>query len=176
MDELKLAFLSSVGLENNTIIRGAILVTDKDTKPVEFRVTGPVSPTNFQRTLYGDVLQEYILVEIIGIPLLNNLSEKPNILIVRDPLFFGISRLVNDLRLIRLFKEEEAQIDKKSKYEQLSSLGGKYEPLMVETSKEYEEELSDIRQQLSEVFKYRNLLEPFERVELACKQVHTQKV
>jgi len=57
MEELTIGFLSSAKFENDSVIRGAILVTDVETKPLEFRVTAPVRPTNFQKTLYGDILR-----------------------------------------------------------------------------------------------------------------------
>lgn len=56
---------------------------------MEFRVTAPIRPTNFQKTLYGDILTEHILVELVTIPWLDALSQKPGIVVVRDPLFLG---------------------------------------------------------------------------------------
>jgi hypothetical protein len=50
MDEISLGFLSSFDFENGTTVRGAILVTDDQTKPVEFRVTSPIRPSvNLQK-------------------------------------------------------------------------------------------------------------------------------
>ncbi|MGA8263260.1 MAG: hypothetical protein WB779_02345, partial [Ignavibacteriaceae bacterium] len=89
MELSNLAFLESYTLKDKEGIMGAILVTDSDTKPVEFRVTAPITPTNFQRTLYGNVLMEHILVELISAPLLNAVSLDLDIIIVRNPLFLG---------------------------------------------------------------------------------------
>ena len=72
----KMAFLDVYTFENNSGIMGAILVTDADTKPMEFRVTAPIKPTNFQKTLYGDVLLEHILVELAAVPLLSAINEQ----------------------------------------------------------------------------------------------------
>jgi len=87
MDLRKIAFLETYTLENDAGIMGAILVTDADTKPLEFRVTAPIKPTNFQRTLYGDVLLEHILTELVSVPLLNAINEEIDLILVRDPLF-----------------------------------------------------------------------------------------
>ena len=52
MEVANLAFIETYTLENDAGIMGAILITDPDTKPLEFRVTAPIKPTNFQKTLY----------------------------------------------------------------------------------------------------------------------------
>jgi len=175
MEELTIAFLSSVRFENDAVIRGAALITDVQTKPLEFRVTAPVHPTNFQKTLYGDILTEHILVELITIPLLKALSQKPDIVVVRDPLFLGANER-QDVPIVRVFKDGEARFTGNNKVEQLTSIGGKYEPILFETSKSLEAKLPELRKQLSEVFSRRSLLEPFDRIETALQQVHTQKV
>jgi len=55
MDLMRIAFLETYTFEEhpgdrqgNPGIMGAIIVTDPDTKPLEFRVTAPIKPTNFQ--------------------------------------------------------------------------------------------------------------------------------
>ena len=106
MEISKLAFLETYTLENNEGIMGAILVTDADTKPLEFRVTAPIRPTNFQKTLYRNVLMEHILVELVSVPLLNAINEQIDLILVRDPLFLG----VNDkqgVRVIKVFDEND---------------------------------------------------------------------
>ena len=47
--------------------------------------------------------------------------------------------------------------------------------MMIETSKKFEAELAPIRDQLNKLAEHRNLLEPFERLKLACEQVQQQK-
>ena len=76
MELRKIAFLETYNLEDEAGIMGAILVTDAETKPLEFRVTAPIKPTNFQKTLYGDVLLEHILTELVSVPLLNALTKR----------------------------------------------------------------------------------------------------
>jgi hypothetical protein len=175
MEELTVGFLSSAKFENDAVIRGAILVTDVETKPLEFRVTAPVRPTNFQKTLYGDILTEHVLVELVIIPLLNALSQKPHIVVVRDPLFLGGNER-QDVPIVRVFKDDELRFAGSNKAEQLTSIGGKYEPILVETSKALEPKLPELRKQLSEVFSKRSLLEPFDRIQTALQQVHSQKI
>lgn len=175
MAGLKIGFLASFRFENEAVVRGAVLVTDEHTKPVEFRVTSPVRPTSFQRTLYGDVLQEHILVELVGVPLLSALKESPSVVIVRDPLFLGVNSK-QDIPVVRLYREDEVSAGGDSNPEPLHAAGGKYDPVFMETSRQNEGLLPEIRKSLAEVFGQRNLLEPFDRIKTACQQVHEQKV
>lgn len=59
MEQTKLAFLSRLSFDNDSCIRGGILITDVNTKPLEFRVTAPIKPTSFQKTLYGKIIKDY---------------------------------------------------------------------------------------------------------------------
>lgn len=173
MPELTIAFLAGSRFENDSAIRGAILVTDDQTKPLEFRVTAPIRPTSFQKTLYGDILIEHILVELVTVPLLNTLSKKPDIVVVRDPLFLAANERQN-IPVVRIFKDGEARFSD-TNAEQISCIGGKYEPILVETSKLLEVKLPEFRKQLSDVFSNRSLLEPFDRIATALEQVHSQQ-
>lgn len=173
MDDFAIAFLSSSKFDNDAALRGAILVTDHQTKPMEFRVTAPVHPTNFQKTLYGDILTEHILVELVTVPLLSALGKKPTIIIVRDPLFLGANER-QDIPIVRVYKDGEARFAG-IKAEPLTSIGGKYEPILMETSPSLETKLPDLRKQLSEIYSKRSLIEPFDRILTALQQVHSQK-
>jgi hypothetical protein len=170
MDLHKIAFLETYTLEGDAGIMGAILVTDADTKPIEFRVTAPIKPTNFQKTLYGNVLHEHILTELVSIPLLNAINEDLDLILVRDPLFLGVNEK-QGVRVVRLSNEED---HKGSKSSELASSNGSAK-LFVETSKKFETELSDIKSSLSSISEHRNLIEPFDRLKVACEQVHLQK-
>ena len=72
----RLAFLGSAKFDNSEVTRGGILVTDAETKPLEFRCTGPIRPTSFQRLLYGTVMERHIPVELVGVSLLNSRKEQ----------------------------------------------------------------------------------------------------
>jgi hypothetical protein len=175
MELTNLAFLESYTLSDKEGIMGAILVTDIDTKPVEFRVTAPITPTNFQRTLYGKVLMEHILVELISSPLLNAVSLDLDLIIVRNPLFLA----ANDrqgVRVVRLFDKNETVSREGSAKEELITNNRDNIKIYAEISKKYEGELPQIRESLKSIAEDRNLLEPFERLKIACEQVHLQKI
>jgi len=174
MEIAKLAFLETFTLDDNAGVMGAILVTDADTKPLEFRVTAPIKPTGFQKTLYGDVLLEHILVELISVPLLNAINEQVDIILVKDPFFLGANNK-QGVRVIRVYGEDEGKSRVSTKSEALAFSANGSGKTMVETSKKFEAELGAIKEQLNKLAEHRNLLEPFERLKVACEQVHQQK-
>jgi hypothetical protein len=174
MEIAKIAFLETYALEENGGIMGAILVTDAETKPLEFRVTAPIKPTGFQKTLYGDVLLEHILVELISVPLLNAINEQIDLILVKDPFFLGANNK-QGVRVVRVFNEGDGKSRISTKVEPLSFPGNGAGKVMIETSKKFEAEIVPIKDQLNKLAESRNLLEPFERLRIACEQVHQQK-
>jgi hypothetical protein len=174
MDLSRLAFLETYTLDNNGGLMGAILVTDKDTKPLEFRVTAPIKPTNFQKTLYGEVMKEHILVELISIPLINAVNENIDLILVKDPLFLGVNDKQN-VRVIRLYSKEDPKASGFDSSEEISNYVNGSTKVYVETSKHYDQELPEIKDILNSISGQRNLIEPFDRLKIACEQVHLQK-
>lgn len=170
----KIAFLETYSLEENGGVMGAILVTDADTKPLEFRVTAPIKPTAFQKTLYGDVLLEHVLVELISVPLLNAINEQIDIILVKDPLFLG-ANTKQAIRVVRISNDEKSKSKSGSKVEEIKSTDASGEKLYLETYKKFESELQGIRENLEKVAEHRNLIEPFERLRVACEQVQSQR-
>jgi hypothetical protein len=174
MDLVRIAFLETYSFDDNAGIMGAILVTDPDTKPLEFRITAPIKPTNFQKTLYGDVLLEHILVELIALPLLGAIKDDLDLILVRDPLFMGINSK-QGVRAVRLFNDKDGTSHSKKGGEEQNKLSGDY-GIYIETSKKFASELPEITERLSQISATRNLIEPFDRLKTACEQVHLQKI
>jgi len=117
-------------------------------------------------------LHEHILVELVSIPLLNAINEQVDLILVKDPFFLGVNSK-QGIRVVRLFNEGEEKSRKSSKSEELS-FGGNGKTL-IETSKKFDSEISVIKDELDKLSEGRNLLEPFERLKLACEQVNQQK-
>ncbi|MCH7774503.1 MAG: hypothetical protein IH784_08880 [Bacteroidetes bacterium] len=174
MEVQKIAFLETYELEEKGGVMGAIMVTDADTKPIEFRVTAPIKPTSFQQTLYGDVLHEHILVELISVPLLDAINEQIDLIIVKDPFFLGANSK-QGIRVVRIFQEGDGQSRKSSKALELPFSSNGNGKTLLETSQKFESELPVINEELNKLSEGRNLLEPFERLKLACEQVNQQK-
>ena len=170
----KIAFLETYSLDNNEGVMGAILVTDADTKPLEFRVTAPIKPTNFQKTLYGNVLMEHVLVELISVPLLAAINQEIDLILVRDPLFLGANNK-QGVRVIRVYNHDGTPAKSGTTVKEITSTNGEISKISLETLKKFENELPEIKDRLVPISENRNLLEPFERLQTACEQVHLQK-
>ena len=65
---------------------GAVLVTDIQGVPKEFRCTHPVKPSSIQKPLYGKALEPYIGVNLCGIPLVQSTQLSPSLLLVSKEL------------------------------------------------------------------------------------------
>lgn len=174
MEIAKLAFLETYTLSENGGVMGAILVTDSETKPLEFRVTAPIRPTSFQKTLYGDVLLEHILVELISVPLLNAVNEQIDLIIVKDPLFLGANNK-QGIRVVRLLSDEKQKSKSNTAVEALNTPMNGTVKGYLETSQKFAEELKGIKASLEKISEARNLSEPFERLKAACEQVQLQR-
>jgi len=174
MNLAKIGFLESLTLDETSGIMGAILVTDAETKPLEFRVTAPIKTTNFQKTLYGDVLLEHVLVELISLPLITALNEELDLILVKDSLFLGANNK-QGIRVIYIFSQDENQSAPQKGAEELKSYKGNGQKVFIQTSPKYESELPQIKDLLNSISDQRNLIEPFSRLKAACEQVHLQK-
>lgn len=174
MNLAKIGFLESLTLDETTGIMGAILVTDSETKPLEFRVTAPIKTTNFQRTLYGDVLLEHVLVELISLPLISALNEEIDLILVKDPLFLGANNK-QGIRVVHIFSQDDKHQIPQSGVEELKTHKASGQKVFIQTSPKYESELPQIRDLLNSISEQRNLIEPFSRLKAACEQVHLQK-
>jgi len=111
-----ISFLGIHQFEDGRATRGGILITDKTTKPLEFRVTSPVRPEKFQKVLYGEILDEHIAVTLIGLPLLESVQQKPDLIIVRDSLLLGINTYQEIPSILMLAEKEDTALSIFMKY------------------------------------------------------------
>jgi len=107
----KVMFLVQKKFEERDAIRGAFLTTDESTTPLEFRCTGPIQPTDLQKVLYGPILEPYVLVRLIGMPLIQAAREKPDLILVRDPLLLELRTKI-EIPLLCVLKETEGREQK----------------------------------------------------------------
>ncbi|MFQ5730685.1 MAG: hypothetical protein ACE5KM_01900 [Planctomycetaceae bacterium] len=82
-DGLRIGYLATVVLPANTFF-GGLLITDRKSRPLEFRCTAPVQPNGTQVLLYGPTLQPYVLTELIGKTLVDQASIRPDVVLVDD--------------------------------------------------------------------------------------------
>ena len=175
MEFITIGFLGIYRFDNNATIRGGILVTDSSTKPLEFRVTASVRPQKFQEIVYGDILNEHVAVELMGLPLLNALDQKPNVVIVRDILLLGLNAK-QSIPTICLLKDDESLIQKGTSTKSLNLSNSDRPLIKIHTSGQAELQIEEIVQNLQQIVEHRDLMEPFNRLEKACLDVHERKV
>jgi len=161
MDEnaAHLMFLTGKQFEQGKAIRGGALVTDVKTRPVEFRCTSPIRPNAYQRVLYGGTLDEYICVDLIGIPLVNKTREDVALVLVDDERFLEVRPYVDvPMLLVTRSTERESGVSFRT------YPGFESEKVVIQTL------------QLEVLSSAKDLLEPFERVHLALDQAHMQGI
>ena len=158
---VRLLFLAVKFFEEGQAIRGGSLVTDAKTRPVEFRCTSPIRPNDYQRVLYGNTLDSYVFVDLIGTPLVTATKESVDLALVEDERFLDIRPNVN-VPVILLDR---------------SAQGGDTSSVTLRAHPQFETEQAAARSQLVPLLNARrDLLEPFERVRTALEEAHEQKI
>ena len=160
-DDLLLLFLTHKYFEQGKAIRGGALVSDDRTRPVEFRCTSPIRPTDYQRVLYGDTLDEYIFVDLIGVPLVNKALESVSLVVVEDEQFLGVRPHI-DIPVVNLTPGpgEEGT-----------------ETLSVEVHPDFKTERGFVESSLRQVTDQgADLSEPFDRIRLVLDQAHEKQI
>ncbi|MBU1748724.1 MAG: hypothetical protein KKA73_13635 [Chloroflexi bacterium] len=167
--DLRFVFLDVALFEEGAAMRGGALITDIETKPYEFRCTSPVRPTSLQRVLYGDTLEEYIYVQLIGVPLVKDAKEKPGLILVRHPMLLRIRPFLS-YPVVLVRSDQKATMA-------TSEIGsGDLKPIVISSHREFPSEANAAQAQLALLMQRRDLLEPFERVQVALSEVHKQRV
>lgn len=166
----KIGFFGVEFFENGDAIRGAILITDFETKPYEFRITSPVRPSLIQRMLYGNSLEDYVNIEIIGIPLIEKITEKAGLILVNKACLLRIRpKIATPVVLLR--SEQSKEIE-----ESPDSKTNDYNVITINSHRDYPSDSHTAQAMLSPIMQKRDLLEPFERLLVALTEAHKQKV
>jgi hypothetical protein len=166
-----IAYLGFREFEDGEAYRGAILVTDEWSKPLEFRCTAPVRPTPLQRTLYGKSLLPHLLTELIGKPLINSIHEKPQLILIADEAFFDVRHKFS-VPVIRIAKPQGS----KSKALLIQSASGKFDQVEIEAHLKFASDLDSVGEHLRDLFGRWDLNEPFQRLAEGLQYVHDEHV
>ena len=177
---LLLGFLSLYETSNHDGYLGAILVTDLQGIPQEFRCTHPVKPTTLQKPLYGDTLESYIGVNLCGIPLIESIQNKPSLVVVNKDFLLGVRsgspgptvfiRRAGEAIEIKTIGGSES----KSKRERIDCSSGRFQPVVIIPHYEYADDINSAKEILERVFTYLDPIEPFERMAKAIEVLGKQ--
>lgn len=159
---------------------GAILVTNEYGVPVEFRCTYPIKPTPIQKPLYGDALEPYMGLELCSKPLLASLDHSPSIVVV-DREFLLDLQSSSSCPVVFIARAGEAiEVETSTGpgrrwiRRRLSSPSGRFQPIDIQMSEEWSEELDAIRPKVEDIFARLDLLEPFDRIAQALEVLAAQ--
>jgi hypothetical protein len=183
VNEGSISSIGSLGyreFDNGQAYRGAILVTDDWSKPLEFRCTAPVRPTQFQRTLYGKALLPHVLTELIGVPLISSVREKPQLILIVDEAYFDVRHKVTEpvIHVARSIGSNGGKPDQqpKSKSLLLQSASGKFAQVEIEAHWKFPSDIESAGERLRDLFGRWDLIEPFQRLAEGLQYVHAERV
>lgn len=109
-DDVTLGFLS-VSHDEHTGYAGGLLVLNRRGRPVEFRCTAPVQPSQAQQVLYGPTLAPYVCGELISDALFQHTQAQPALVITNHvDNMSARQRLTVPLVLLNLEQEHAAQV------------------------------------------------------------------
>lgn len=173
--EVRIGFFTVTQAEGR--YRGGLLVTDRRTVPLEFRCTTALSPSTMQRILYGRTLESTITIDLIGLPLLEGVSEKPTVIVSDNPVFLeardAVSRPVVFVR-----RKLEPQHDSGSpvpptKGPVVEAGADVFGSILLESHRSHPDDVHIAREALRDCD---DLLEPFDRIVAAMDEDDRQKV
>jgi len=176
-ETIKLAFAHVEELEAETIYIGGIFVTDGLLRPIEFRCTSPIRPTNLQHMLYGDELLPVISQELVLENCLKKLTSKPDLILCSDKVFLGARKSI-DYPLLAIGKQTDigsAASGESIKSTLLQSESGKFDPVMIHSHPDFTEDGDKWGDTLQGLFSTHDLLEPFNRTTNALKEFYSSK-
>ncbi len=166
-----IGFLSIEPSSDDSGLIGAILVTDDKGYPLEFRCTTPVRPTAIQKTLYGALLKPYVSVELCGKLLLTEVQRKPALVVTPSQDLLSLSSesipIVTVLRAGEVIETES--LAKHLDRERLESSSGRFQPVVIMSRQDQQQDMTEVKRALSELFHSFDLLEPFDRIKMALK-------
>lgn len=172
-----LGFLSLYQSSSTAGYIGALLITNLQGIPQEFRCTHPIKPTAIQRQLYGDMLEPYVAVTLCATPLIKAMQHRPSFIVV-DRDFLLDARLASPCPVLYIRRAGEV-IDIKTDNlrnipkERVDCSTGNFQPIVFSVHRDFEEDLK-LREAVENIFTHLDFLEPFERISKALKLISEQ--
>lgn len=173
VDQLRLGFLGAQNLSEDEATIGGLLVTDGELRPLDFRCTSPVRPTALQKLLYGEVLRQYVLVDLLGLTLVQSANPKPDLLLVEDQQLLYLQRKVEQ-GVVHLGKHTGATAGNPADTGQngqishaLTITTREGETLAMHTYRGFDDKGVHAKPILEGISAHHDLLEPFRRVRTA---------
>jgi len=175
-----LGFLSLFETSHKDGMIGAILITDQNGVPQEFRCTHPIRATAIQKPLYGNTLEPYIGIQLSGVPLLHSIQLEPSLIIVNKDFLLNV-RDESPCPVIFLYRAGEAievgspgPTTSPLKRDRIESSAGRFQPVVVRAHPNYDEDRDPAIKIIEQIFSHLDPCEPFERMEKAIEVLGKQ--
>ena len=145
-----------------------MLVIDENGIPQEFRCTLPLRPSFVQRTLYGEKLEPYIFVELMGARLMRALDTEPSYCLVERTDVLSL----REHSKIPIFQVQSSiavstRIDSGQQYHNIRNINvrfGETQSLTVKHHPNYPFDFESVAEHLDSVAERIDIMEPFTRV------------
>jgi hypothetical protein len=170
MDNKKIGFYSLYETAALDSYVGAILITNENGIPLEFKCTHSVKPTAIQKSLYGNKLKPYIAINLCAIPLIFDISNKPEILFIDIPEILSLRtdieiptillRRAGDFTNLQIQEEVSENI-------RLENPTGQFQALALQSHPNFSNEIKLNTDLINELFKNFDLAEPFDRMKIS---------
>jgi len=170
--EKLLAFLSLHETKAQDSYLGALLVTNHQGVPQEFRCSQPVKPTAIQKPLYGGVLVPYIGVTLCGVPLIRSLKSKPSLIVLEKDFLLGVRPSITSPAVFVQRAGEAIEIsagtqENSTKRRKIDCPSGRFQPIIISPHYDYLDDLDVAYETLDSIFTSLDPLEPFKRIKTA---------
>ena len=160
--QLHIGFLTALETRDRGYV-GALLVTDRFGRPLEFQCTTPVRPNRTQELLYGPTLTPFIYSDLLGATLLNKVGVRPAFVITDRPEMLELRRQA-DVPVAVLRNAEESTDDDSS-----VTIGSS----RFAVHEEFQSDVESIRKLTEVLSRQADLSEPLERVSEALAETMT---
>jgi hypothetical protein len=171
-----LGYLSLFDTKNQDGKIGSVLITDDKGVPQEFRCSHPVKPTKVQIQLYGDTLEPYIGVHLCGIPLLNSLQLKPDLIITGKEFLLEVRESYSSplVYIQRAGEKIEIETPEHKHRKRIDCPTTRFNPIIITNHHDYFEDQEVAAQIMTKVFSYLDPHEPFDRMKNAVEMLGNQ--
>ena len=177
MDDKRIAYIDIAEFDDGRAVRGAILVSDTLTEPIEFRCTSPIRPTVIQRTLWGGRLNGHIATVLVAKPLLAAITNPVNLIVVRKAEFLEHRDAVSQ-PMVQLLRQEQLSaaslLAETAKNDTLDG-NGRFDSVVLKVHKKHVEDRTEAQKILKSVFQTHDVFEPFDRIANALAMVHNEE-
>lgn len=164
---MKIAYINFYSKEDT--YRAGVLVTDRSTRPLEFRITSDLNIDQLQQILYGEALEDILFKEKFSIQLLKSLQEDYDILLTKEKSLLSLRKSI-DKPVVHIQKFDHfLPLNRLS--HKIVNVHERYEPLYITVNKEDENRLVPISHFLQNMYRNFNIMEPFKRIENAIKYI-----